>query len=104
MKAIDIFWALILVIGLSLAFYFNYQESSALKRCSAITLGKVTKKYRIRKKGEYVACNYEVAGKEYSRSYKLVELPMDRRRIFAGDTIPVRYACEDPSLSTLSPE
>lgn len=93
---------LVFVIGsIALGMFFNYQESAAIKKCSSLTLGKVVRKYKILKKGEFVECNYVVKGETFSANFGVSGTFSFYSNYAIGDTISIEYACEDPKLSKL---
>ena len=95
---------LVFVIGsIALGIFFNYQESAAIKKCASLTLGKVIRKYKILKKGEFIECNYVVKGENFSANFGVSGTFSLYSNYAIGDTISIEYACEDPQLSRLTP-
>ncbi len=88
------------VIGvISYGFYLSKKETALLRSCSRESKAIVIDKYRVRKKGYRLRYNYMVNGIKYSTTEVIRR---EQRDSFAvGDTILIKYSCEDNNVSSI---
>ncbi|MFT6019693.1 MAG: hypothetical protein ACJATF_003529 [Flavobacteriales bacterium] len=98
MKRSSYIQLIFLITIFTIGFFWSKKSKRLLGECSIETTAYVIDKYKISKRGWFMKYKYKVNDNEY-KSSESIKGKKAITAINVGNTIKIRYSCEDTSIS-----